>query len=431
MIGFVADLLSYALFFIASIIIARQLGPESRGFFAIITLFSTYLVSLFIFGIDATVEIQLAKKEYSLSAVHLCAILFSAGIGAIAFIFFLLLEPWLFLSALKRIDRSFIFITVLMIPFVAYSNIANRMMIGMTHIRFFNVLKALKGVLDLLGPVLFLILWHRGLAGAVMSWMLSILCIAAIQAGWLFYQSDWKLTFESKILHQSLAFGTKVHFAFLPMVAVVQLGSFFLNHYAGSAAVGYYAVAYGLIMKIVFLFNALLNASQSKIIGSEAKLAESFVKRLIRHSFFLALTVSLLICLLNRFLISGLYGKAYAPSETALIILLVAMVATIVTNFLISYMVGQMKSHGLCAKANWGIFFFGLLIYYELISRYGLIGTAIATSLIAVFKLFSYLWLLGWFNSAVLREIFWLGKDDFFSFKRWFLSPFGTKNAVT
>ncbi len=422
MIGFVADLLSYALVFVASIIIARQLGPASRGFFAIITLFSTYLVSLLIFGIDATAEIQLAKKEYSLSAVHMYTILFSMGAGMIGLVFFLLLEPWLFLSALKGVDRSFILITVLMIPFVVYSNIANRIMIGMTHIRVFNLLKILKGILDLLGPVLFLVLLHRGLAGAVTTWMLSILCIAALQAGWLFYQSDWKLTFEPQILRQSLAFGAKVHFAFLPAVTVVHLGLFFLNHYAGSAAVGYYAVAYGLMMKIVFLFNALLNASRSQIIGSEAKLAESFVKRLIRHSFFLALMASLIICLLSRILIHGFYGKAYAPSTYALIVLLLAMVAGIITNFLTSYMVGQMKNPGLCAKANWGIFFFGLLIYYGLVPKYGLIGTAIATSLIASIKLFSYLWLLRWFNLTSLRQMFWFRKDDLLSLKRFLIS---------
>lgn len=421
MISFAADLINYTLVFIASIIIARQLGPASRGFFAIITLFSGYLVSLLIFGVDATAEIQVAKKEYPLSAIHMCAILFSVGAGVISLVFFLLLEPLLFLSALKRIDRSFILITVLMIPFVVYSNIANRIMIGMTHIRFFNVLKVFKGILDLLGPILFLILLHRGLAGAVTAWMLSILCIAAFQAGWLFYQTDWKLTFEPQILRQSLAFGAKVHFAFLPAVAVVHLGSFFLNHYAGSAAVGYYAVAYGLMMKIVFLFNALLNASRSKIIGSEAKLAEFFVKRLIRHSFFLALVISLLICLLSRILIHGFYGKAYTPSTYALIVLLVAMVATIITNFLTSYIVGQMKNPALCAKANWSIFFFGLLIYYGLIPRYGLIGTAIATSLIAAFKLFSYLWLIRWLNLTALRQIFWFNKGDLLSLKQWFI----------
>lgn len=413
MIGFVADLLSYAFIFAASIIIARQLGPESRGSFALITLFSGYLVSLLIFGVDATAEIQIAKREYPLSAIHMCTILFSIGVGVISLILFLLLEPLLFVSALKGVDRFLILITVLMVPFVVYSNIANRIMIGMTHIRFFNALKVLKGVLDLLGPILFLILWHRGLAGAVTAWMLSILCVAALQAGWLFYQSHWKLTFEPHIFHHSLAFGAKVHFAFLPAVAVVHLGSFFLNHYAGSAAVGYYVVAYGFTMKIVFLFNALLNASRSKIIGSEAKLAESFVKRLIRHSFFLALVISLFVCSLSRILIHGFYGKAYAPSTDALIVLLVAMVATIITNFLTSYVVGQMKNPALCAKANWGIFFFGLLIYYGLIPRYGLIGTAIATSLIATFKLFSYLWLLGWLDLTALRQMFWFDKDDF------------------
>lgn len=431
MVGFVADLLSYAFIFVASIIIARQLGPESRGFFAIIALFNGYLVSLLIFGVDATAEIQTAKREYALSAIHMCTLLFSIGVGVISLVFFLLLEPLLFVSALKRIDRSFIFITVLMVPFVVYSNIANRIMIGMTRIRFFNFVKVFKGVLDLLGPILFLILLHRGLAGAVMAWMLSILCITALQAGWLFYQSDWKLTFEPQILRQSLGFGAKVHFAFLPAVAVVHLGSFFLNHYAGSAAVGYYAVAYGFMMKIVFLFNALLNASRSKIIGSEAKLAESFVKRLIRHSFFFALTISFLVCLLSRVLIHGFYGKAYAPSAYALIVLLVAMIATIVTNFLTSYVIGQMKNPGLCAKANWSIFFFGLLVYYGLIPRYGLIGTAVATSLIAAFKFFSYLWLIRWLNLTALRQMFWLAKDDLLSLKRWFLSPFRTKHTAT
>lgn len=422
MIGFGADLVSYVLLFAASIILARFLGPTGRGTYAMIILLNVYAANVLMCGIASVAEMQVANKEYPLGSVHLFAIVFSIVMGFLSLLIFLSFKGWLLNSVLRSIPEPLALVSVLLVSFSIYSNIVSRMMVGMTEIPMLNLIKLFKSILDIAGPVLFLMLIPLGLVGAVTAWVLSTVLAAVAQGWWLFQQDGLKFSFSQEMAAKSLGYGSKIHFAFLPENAIVQLDLFFLNYFRGAHEVGFYVIAYGLTFKIVLFFGALVNASQSRIISYENKESEALTRRLIRHTVFLSGLIALSLVLVGRPLIEWFYGPSFLPASQALFILLIAMMANSAKNFLQTYSVGRLKRPQLSALVNWGDFVFGICLYLWLIPKFGFVGAAAASSLIAGMRVIAYLWLLRWRSGEAIRETFLISKEDILFWKSRFYS---------
>ncbi len=412
MIGFGSDLIICVLALVAGVVIARVLGPQNRGLFAVITLINTYLASVVMFGTGTAAEIQLAKGEYSLPVVHGFAVFFSVMMGFLCLFLFLILKQWFSHLFFANIDSKFCFVALFLVTPVLYLTICNRMMVGMNQILTLNVFKVTKGILDLVTAVFFLLILPFGLVGAVIAWVVTVLVTASIQFWWLLKQSGWKLELNSGAARESFLLGWRICLAFLPMAAVMGIDSFILNHFYGAKAVGLYAVAYGMMFRIVFLFDAFLNATRAKIIGQSRESAEKLVRLLIRHSVFIALMASVTLCLFRKLVIQWLYGGAFVAAADAFVILSVGMIAIPVGNFLGIYAVGQLKKPGIIASVNWLNLVLGLLLYFSLIPKFGLLGAAWASSLISVIRVIGYLWVLRWFSLSDVKDTLFLCKQD-------------------
>lgn len=422
MIGFGGDIVSYLMAFLTSIVLARALGPAGRGSFAVITLVNVYLVGLVILGIGSAAEIHLAKKEYPLKVVHAFALLFSLAMGCLCLLSYLVFRSWLLQSFLGNIDQRLCFIAISLLPIALYLTIGERVLIGLGQIPVFNAVKIIRAFLYLAGPALFLLMIPLGLTGAVIGWAISIIVTAGVQCWWMLQESGWKLGWDRKIIRESISLGFKIHIAFFPVVAMMRMDFFILNYFHGAEVVGFYAVAHGLIFRVALLFSALLNAAQAKIIGHSQPASEKLVRRLIRHSVFVAVAVSFVLCLVSRPLVRWLYGDAFRFSADVLMILSVTLVAVSITNFLSIYVVGQLKKPGLSAVINWVDFFLGTILYFYFIPRFSYVGAAIACSLIWLARAGGYFWLLGWFSRPAIRETLLLRQEDFAYWKQRFYS---------
>ena len=412
-LGFSTDMVAYALAFATSIIMARSLGPANRGAFAIIVMLNQYLVGLLVMGMGSVAEMQLAKREYSLSEVHSFVICFSLAVGAISVGLFLFLKPWLFQSFLHNVNPQFCFVSVLLVPFVLYSLLVGKILTGINEIPLLNIFKVVRSVSDLVGYTCLLVLIPMGVKGVLTAWVISMILMAAVQSWWLFKLGGWRFGFNGKLMKESFLFGWKVHLAFLPAVAIAQLDGFVLNYFHGAEQVGLYTVANNGIFRVSLLFTSVLTAAQAKIIGQPQINSERLVRGLIRHSVFAASAITLFLFTVGRYIILFFYGKAFVPSAAPLAILSIGMIGVTVTNFMNIYAVGQLKRPGLSAVINWGSFFLGGLLYFTLIPRFGLLGTAWASVFISVSKVLGYLWLLGWFSRSSISELFVLRRDDF------------------
>jgi len=412
MTGVGTDLVTTLLIFMTSIILARVLGPADRGSFSLITLINLLLGNLLILGMGSASEIHLAKREYSLAAVHTCTLIFSAGVGCAGVLLFYLSKAFLFQSWLSEIDSRLLFISVLLVPAFVYSFITNRMLIGMSEITAFNYFKLLKTVLDLVGVVLFLLMIPMGMEGAVMAWAGSLVLAVLLKSGWLLHRAGWRLEMDKWILFRSVLFGSKIHSSFLPAMMMTYLGFFILNYFSGAREVGLYAVAFGAMFKISMLCAAFLNASQVRIIAESQKVSEAFVRRLIRHSVFILCCLAVVLCFVSKPLIQGFYGAAFLPSASALMVMVPGVIGMSVSNIFNSYVVGQLKKTGLNASVNWGIFVFGVLAYLFIVPRFGLIGTAASFSVVMVSRVVVYLAVLRWGSLSILRETFIINQED-------------------
>ena len=412
-IGMGTEIIAYILSFLSSILVARALGPASRGSFAIVCLITSYLVMFFTFGTTAAAQIQLAKKEHTIAGIHTFALAYSIFVCMASLILFLLAKTWLLASFLKNIDPRFCFIAVVLVPFALYSTLANQIMLGINHIPMMSTFKLIKTFTDLFGVLVFLWMLTLGLSGAVIAWGGSLIVSVFLQCFWLLKLSGWQIKFNRDVVRKTITFGGKIHLAFLPAAAILMMDSFLLNHFRGTREVGLYAVAYSLMYKIAILFTALQNAAQARIIGEKLDTAIPLVRRLIRQSVFVAVFFALCLSVFGQPFIRLIYGEAYERSGIVLAFLSVGMVSLTVTNFLHLFVVGQLKKPSVSAAINWSVFLLGLVLFFLLIPRYGLVGTALASSLIFFAQMVGYLCLIRWTSPSILRETLLIQKSDF------------------
>ena len=422
MLGLGTDAVTYVLAFLTSIVVARPLGPESRGAFALIVMLNQYLVTLFQLGMGSVAEMQLAKKEYSLRAVHSFAIFFSIFAGLCAFFLFLLFREWLFRSFLRDSNPWFCFAAVLIVPLVVYTLLSNKILIGLNEIPMLNFFRLIRSIFNLSGFVILLLVFPLGLTGAMVVWMSETFLFAVLQGLWLLKLSGWKLELSLRIIRESVSFGTKVHFAFLPAAAIMQLDSFVLNYFHGAKSVGLYVIANNAVFRMSLLFNSVLTAAQSSIIGRSRKDSEYLIRMLIRHSVFAASAIAVFFSLTGSYWMLWFYGRAFVPAAVPFAILSFGMIAITVTNFMHVYVIGQLKRPSLSALVNWGSFFLGLVLYFSLVPKFGLLGTAWASVLISIARVLGYLCLLRWTSVASFLELFILRQEDFIFWKQKFRS---------
>lgn len=418
LLGLGTHVVTYTFAFLTSIVVARTLGPAGRGAFAIIFMVNQYLVSVLQLGMGAVAEMQLARREYSLKVVHSFTILFSILAGIFACLLFLILDSLLFQSFLRDMDRRFCWMAVGLVPLVLYSLLGDKILIGMNEIPTLNLFRIIRSIVGLSGFVLLVLVFPLGLTGAVSVWMAETIFLAVLQGWWFFKLSGWRLELSSRLIRESCSFGWKVHFAFLPAAAIIQMDSFVLNFFYGPQAVGLYTVANNAVFRISLLFNSMLTAAQSHIIGRAEADSTQLVRRLIRHSVFATGGIAIFLCLTGTFWMRWFYGQAFVTSAEVLAILSFGIVATTANNFLSIYVVGQLKKPGLSALINWGSFFLGLFLYFFLVPRLGSLGVAWSSILISTARVIGYLWLLHWISISSILETFILRLDDFIYWRK-------------
>jgi O-antigen/teichoic acid export membrane protein len=294
-------------------------------------------------------------------------------------------------------------------------------MVAMREIPAASKFKIFKGLRELFFMALFLICWTMGTAGAVLAWCSSVVLGALVQFVWLAMKTGWKFELNRAIVKNSLAFGTKIHFAMLPMAAVLQMDIFVLNYFWGATEVGLYAVASSLIFKFAVLFVAFESATLTRIMGDTEALAKALVRKVIRHSVIAALLFALVVGVVGRPLIIILYGAVFEKAAAVLSILTIAMLAGAVNSFLNIYVVGQLKKPELSARVNWIGFALGLICYFTLVPRFGLMGAAVAAALIRIFILVLYFFFLKWYSMSAITETFILNMSDLMALRSRFM----------
>ena len=312
-----------------SIIIARILGPEGRGVYALCILLPFIIVTFANLGIMPATAYYLASRRFPPRQVLGGNILLSAVfsvIGMAAGYFVVLRFGALFFPS---VNAGYLFFSLLLIPAHIFFLHIQAVSLGLQNFKYFNLAAVVSSMLFLVMTVTALIFFRMNIWGVLAANMLAWLISSILICRWT-GRLTGGVSFRENgpYIRASLKYGIQAHlgnlFSFLSYRADLLL----INWYLDPSAVGYYSIG------VVIAEQLWLVSSAASLVLFPRLAAEPDGKRkneltpvVARSVFLITITAAIILYAMSDRLVAIFYSDRYLPAVRPLQILLPGIIA--------------------------------------------------------------------------------------------------------
>lgn len=375
------------------VVIARVLGPEKQGLFALALLIPTILSGFCCFGFEYvnTTFAGLYKNQRKSMFFHtllvgviggcVCAIIVST------YFFWLPIDKGEF----ERLSSETIGLAILFACTTMMWSMLNAFLRGIEKIVISAMLQIAFGVLLFLFVVLVVWLLDGQVEGAILAYSLASLT-ATFFVIWHLreYVTVNPSYFSKELFIRSFSFGWRIAFATFTGFLLSRLGQGILAYMVPSGAVGLYAVAVSLTERLKLLPSSVAGAFLPRLandLPNRQQQVPQMFRCMLIISFFLML-------MLGAAGVPGIYlffGKAYIGSIIPFLILLPGTAALGGSGILSSYLLARRKP-GYAIVIGFVILGLNVILNLCLIPFLGINGSAIANSSALIFS--ALMWMI-------------------------------------
>lgn len=329
---------------IASIILARALGPEGRGIATLILMIPPILMMFSTLGTEVSNVYFTGNKKYSLKDIASNSLCLSLLLGFLFIvIFFGVYKTSQFQDFLKanKIIPLYLWLAILSLPFNLLFTLFRNILLGREAIKKFNGMGLFQVILNLVLTLIFIVILKLDVLGVVICFVVLSLGSAILSFILIKKITDIKLDLNLSLLKDSLRYGGKAYFGNLAQFLNYRLDIFIVAYFLSPIAVGLYGVAVGLAERLWMIPGSIGVVLFPRISSVNNRQANSLTAQASRHTFFIVSLIALLLFLFAKPLINLLFGAAYLPSVTPFIILLPGVVSLSVSKILTSDLAGR------------------------------------------------------------------------------------------
>lgn len=393
---------------LAGILVARTLGPEGKGEFAMLLLVPMTLIALGDLGIRQSSKYLLAREKKSISKVFSSSVLAALVLGVIlmslaAAGFFIFND-----SFLRGLRPEHYFMMVAVIPAWLLLVYVIEMFRGIQRPLAWNLTRFMETALWLGLLLVGFLLVSNSLTSALAARLIALLLTLGLALGLLYWSKRRELRWDLD-RRVTLTLGTRgAQFAFVLAFGFLnrRAGTFMVNGYLDMAEVGFYVVALS-VVEIIWLFPDSIGAVLFPLVcRSSEEEAKRFTPTACRYTLLVTSVIALGIFVVAGPLITLLYGNAFAPAVAPLLILLPGVVFLSIHKVLWR----DFMAHGrpLYALYSRGLTLVALItLSIFLIPAMGLAGAALAATIsyilgtAALIFLYSRLSGVSWYKTVI------------------------------
>ena len=363
-----------------NVILARSLGPEGRGVYAVAVLIPA-LISLFAqVGLGSSNVYHLSKgliepDELVGHAASMALLLGSLGIvGVFAYV------DLAGAARFAGIGSGFVLVSCFALPFLLLTVFLQGVLNGAQRFGEYNVVLLVQYASTSLALMVAMAVARGSTTAAVVAWTVSTVATASVAVACVGQLARLSIRFRPSTLRKLLRFGLISYFSSLSSFANYRLDVLIVNLFAGARQVGLYAVATGLAEMVWYLPNAAGIVLAPKVASSEPGAADRLTEQVCRVVTVLALFVAGVLALFAPFVVVLFFGSAFAESAWGVWYLLPGIVTFSVARVLSMYLLGRnrLKVDLLASVVGLGM---TLLLDFLLIPRFGFRGAAVASSI--------------------------------------------------
>ena len=326
---------------LTSVLLARFLSTDDRGFYALAMSFAALATMLFQFGWPTASIFRLRSAGSEPARVSGAALVFLGGVFAVVTFVVLLVEAPLRERFLSGLPEVVLVLAALTLPMRALANGFGAIARGIDRFVYENGY-ALGLQLGNLLAVVIAVVW---LGGALVELMWALTAVYALGVLGLMAlvvrATGLSFSFGPDELRRSFRFGVKTHAMTLMGRLHERLDLFLLAYLlADPTQIAFFAIAKGGIQIIQLLPNSLGKVAYPQLAGLESEDAARFACALVRQGLLFMVPASLLLFAAAPFLLPFVYGEPYAASTLPFVLMLPGVVALGMDRVLSRYFTG-------------------------------------------------------------------------------------------
>lgn len=363
-----------------TILLSRLLGTNGKGVIGISNNIIAFSMLILGVGFEAANVFFVGKDKKNINNIvgYNLIICSFAFLVMLAILGIHLIHPINFIF--KGLDMSIIILLVLIIPTNLIKSSLINLLLGLQDIIRFNKVNIADKLINFFVLLIFLLVFDSPFY-VIFSTLLSTLIVEIILIYIIIIKYKVKPSLDFSISKKMMAYGFKAQISNTIQMINYRLDQFVINYYFTFSQVAIYGNAVslgealwqvsGTISTIVFPMT-----SSSK----DTDELKTFINRVTRVTLFFIVICSIVLSILSRPLVIFLFGKDFANSSNALIILLPGIsffsVSKILANFLAG--VGKLEKNIIASSISGAT---TVTLDFLLIPRIGINGAAVASSI--------------------------------------------------
>jgi|Deesub1362B_J571_1020462.scaffolds.fasta_scaffold01655_2 O-antigen/teichoic acid export membrane protein len=362
----------------AALLLARWLGPEGRGIYALTILVPHIAGMIILLGMNTSSAYFISSGKLSAPQAQTVSYTTILTAGTISFLLLYALSP-VYARTYPDVSLSLFRRALLTIPFIALYNGILGILQGKNRFLPYNLIFLANPFFFLFFFALFFLGLHRGLNGAITAWQASFFLTAVIGTifltrGGLFQPAGWDR------FKEMLRYGFRVCLADLLAFLNYRLDVLLIGFFLGSREVGYYSVAVVLAETLWFLATALATTHFPHFSRKPLSEAGQLLRRAFGIVFWITLMMTIILRLIDALLLKIAFGPAFLPALPALHYLYPGVIALSLAKILSSFISARGRPDIPMWVSLAGVLA-NLLLNLSLIPSYGIMGAALASTL--------------------------------------------------
>jgi O-antigen/teichoic acid export membrane protein len=338
---FFANLAAAALTFAAGVLIARALGPDGRGVYALFVLSASIAQAVLGLGLAVAAVYYLGKGAYSAARVTANGQHITIFAAVVCGLLALLLWPLIGQDSLDRGAPYWLFI--LAVPLLVDYNYLTAVLQGLSRFLAMNAVVLIQPAALLVLAVAAIASGDLGSGGAVALWAASVgvallLALALLGRSAL---SPELLRFDAPSMAAQVRFGVQGQIGNLLQILNYRLDQYLVLAFVSTAAVGIYAVSSMLSQIIWFLPNAVAAVLLPRLTAATPDDAAGTTPVACRNTLMVSALAALALGVVAPWLIPALFGGDFDDAVVPFVWLLPGAVALAGSKVLTSYIFSQ------------------------------------------------------------------------------------------
>ncbi len=327
-ITFVSGVLNLLVGVGTSVILARVLGPEGRGIYALAALLPSLIVTFSNLGIGSATVYYVARSEFRRQEILGNNFLLSLGIGVLGVLAGVIVVLFFKQRIFPGVDSSYLLLALALVPAQVFFSYVRYVLLGAQRIKEFNYIQVAQSILFLVLLAIALLGLRAGVTGAILAVLLTwvfidvlVFRLAKAVAGGIDYKPN------SSYIKRAITYGVQAHLSNILGFLNYRVDMFLVNGFLGPAAVGMYAVGVGLVEKLWMISQAASTVLFPRVAAeTEEQKRKEFTPLVARTVLWTSVFGALVLAFLSRWIILLLYSEAFLPAVSALQALLAGIV---------------------------------------------------------------------------------------------------------